>query len=379
MPTESRSTTASFAQRRSWTSSVDVYTVSAKIRSESITGYRGPRIHQSNPCTHTKTAIQHIPFTARFPNAGYTLSGIYPTNASGPTRPYVNSTVSVKLSRAECASLLDELAGDIPPVVSVPNMLLELPQTLNLWNDLKDPLLALLRDRGVRKRWRNGSNALLSQQFGLFPLISDIQALIQSKRTVHTELARLTREQKSSSPFKKGIRLDSVDGSITLYSGGNTMRWSSVTKSVEAQIYGVRRTRRYLDCSDPAVVKAMARALYGWNRPLDTLWEATPFSFVADWFFPVGDYLHGLNQSVFANRFEIENLGWTAKARMTGTLETRFTTAYDDPIWAPTAEVVSSAFARGSGLPVSTFMGDLTIPGVKQAILGASLVLQKGA
>lgn len=355
-------------------------TVTRAYRHETITGYRGPRHMGWNKCAHQKIVIER---------KGYVLPLKYQTVSSniGPSAvyqegtPYLTAQVGVSLSRADSAAMLSEILGEIPPVVSVPNMILELPSTLALWKDLHRPLMALFRDKGVRRRWKNGSDALLSQQFGLFPLIGDIKKLISSKRTVHTALQQILKEQSSGvSRISRRLPASAVSGSIS----GNRLS-NEGYELVQSDPFATgcliakRRIRRYLDCSDPAIASAMAQALYGWNRPLSTLWEATPYSFVADWFLPVGDYLAGLEKSVFGDRMELVDLGWTAKARLTCSITRTLRDAYGSKATASCGSAYAECFQRGSGLPIATYLDDLTIPGIKQLTLGSALAFQRFA
>lgn len=351
------------------------------VCSETLTGYRGPRQPGViNPCSHSKvTVIPHYTDFGTQTSSGQNVTGfrgLFPLSAVyTPWDSYPVFRLSPSLTRSEAKALMDELTGDIPPVVSVPNMLLELPQTLNLWHELKSPLMALFHDPGVRKKWQAGSNALLSQQFGLFPLMGDIKALVTSKRNVHTELQRICAIPAKFTSTRKKLGRRNLTGSFTLVNP-NIYRVKQVDWSGEGSLFYRRRQRVALDCSDPLIISQMASALYGWDRPLSTLWEATPFSFVADWFLPVGDYLAGLEKSVFSGSIEVANLGWTAKGTALATIESDGA-GFQTGIWRETHTVKCTQFSRGTGIPTSPLWDELTIPGVKQSILGAALFLQR--
>lgn len=348
-----------------------------------ISGYRGPRRPGVvNPCSHSKTwftpsALSYT--TGNTVTSKVRVSGRAPISSSQINSyiPYVVANVSSSITPSEAAALMAELAGEIPPVVSVPNLLLELPQTLNLWHDLKRPLLELFSSPTARKKWRAGSSALLSQQFGFFPLIGDIRKLITSKRTVHNELQRILKQQ-STSKMKKTVRRVNAVGAIDLAatSSGYSKKAGSERIEASASLHALTRIRRYLDVGDPAVASAMGRSLYGWDRPLDTLWEATPFSFVADWFLPVGAYLHGLNQSMFAGRMEIVSASTTCKMTASAEVQTSYLEDYVTKT-SGCGVINAISFTRTPGIPTLPPWDDLTIPNVKQAILGGALFLQR--
>lgn len=50
-----------------------------------------------------------------------------------------------------------------------------------------------------------------------------------------------------------------------------------------------------VDCIDPALAYA---SQLGLTNPATIAWELTPFSFVIDWFLPIGDYIHRLTQDL---------------------------------------------------------------------------------
>lgn len=352
------------------------------VCSESISGYRGPRLAGAvNPCSHTKVTVipKYVDFghmDAYGREAGFGFKGLFPFSAAPSwTYAYPSFSLSPEITPAEAKLLMAELTGDIPPVVSVPNMLLELPETLSLWHDLKKPLLSLFHDPGVRKKWRAGSNALLSQQFGLFPLIGDIQKLITSKKTVHSELRRLCAVPSRFTPGSRKLGRRAVKGSFNI-ANSQGYRVKQVDWNGEATLFYEYRKRKVLDCSDPTVISAMSSALYGWDRPLGTLWEATPFSFVADWFIPVGTYLQGLEKSIFSGSIEVRRLGWCAKGTCIASIE-NLGVGYATPAWQETHTVKCTQFLRGIGIPTSPLWDELTIPGVRQSILGAALLLQR--
>lgn len=123
----------------------------------------------------------------------------------------------------------------------------------------------------------------------------------------------------------------------------------------------------------------MSRALYGFDKPLGVAWEATPFSFVADWFFPIGDYLKNLETSEFAGSLAVRNICHCVRA--TGTCDVL--TYFDDTAMAKsgyyqTGTVEAHVFSRAAGLPSpTTHWDELRLPGVTQCILGGALTMQK--
>jgi hypothetical protein len=66
---------------------------------------------------------------------------------------------------------------------------------------------------------------------------------------------------------------------------------------IEVRRRGIHRCKVRLDyeLDNPALVQASA---VGLTNPLEVAWEVVPFSFVVDWFYPVGDYLSSLDAAV---------------------------------------------------------------------------------
>jgi hypothetical protein len=80
--------------------------------------------------------------------------------------------------------------------------------------------------------------------------------------------------------------------------------------------------------------------------PLGIAWEAVPFSFVADWFLPIGDYLDAL--SVF-NGISADKLT-TVKRRSVTTL-TSVSNTYTDELGgfvsSPKRQLLQTQYSRG--------------------------------
>lgn len=343
--------------------------------SETIYGYRGPRIAGStHVCDHQKVRV--VAPSVNVDMGWYKYTGPWPLSATnaGPGACYPTASFDVTISAADEAALMADLCGDIRPIVSVPNMLLELPETLSLWHDLAGPIKELISDRRVIRKWKHGSNALLAQQFGFFPLLSDLKKLMTSHRTVHTELQRIMREQLGTRRRIKKLPNRSVKGGSIALNNVRDLRIKEACGQVSAWLYYSATPTRILNCDDPTVMSAMAQSLYGWDRPAATLWEATPFSFVFDWFFPVGTYLQGLEKSYFADRLQVTKLGWCVRGDLYADVYVNLGTPAGD---ITVGSVNVRRFKRGGGLPVTQTLDDLTIPGITQTIEGAALILQR--
>jgi len=121
-----------------------------------------------------------------------------------------------------------------------------------------------LTGRTVASRW-------LELQYGWLPLLSDCY-----------EAARAF-EKLSHSPRTFSVRvskhIDSVYDSSQAPSNYSLLRRFHTSKSIIYEASENMSAQRSLGLSDP----------------LSVAWEITPFSFVADWFIPIGVYLENLN------------------------------------------------------------------------------------
>lgn len=112
----------------------------------------------------------------------------------------------------------------------------------------------------------------LEYSFGWAPLLSDIYTTLN--RTFEVPAVFVRRVYRATYP-------DVVTGG------------SSYTKYHRRGIYTVRGVATGLVTVDVPAIYAASQ--YGITNPLATAWEALPFSFVVDWFAPVGDFINSLN------------------------------------------------------------------------------------
>lgn len=349
---------------------------------EAIEGYRGPRLPDRNhPCEHTKVRVWRRYLKLFDPDSEGWLSGLIPISAGEKSSDIragkISMDVEGNLSPSEANSLMREMLGEIPPLVNLPNMLLELPQTLSLHTALKAPMRELLKRAGggVRGRLRNGSTALLAQQFGLFPLIGDLTKLMTSTKSIHSEVQRIQRLPAEWTPTRKTLAAANITGSVNIDSGsfGRT-RFEGLVQTTGYVTYRHKLSRALPPAAQLAT--NVANDLFGFSNPAAVLWEATPFSFVADWFFPVGDYLSRLDQTELGGSLLVDRPCTCLKTEATGLLYTHFNRSEEKL----SGIVRASKFTRRLGLPsLSSTLGELGFPGVKQSVLGSALAFQKYA
>lgn len=113
---------------------------------------------------------------------------------------------------------------------------------------------------------RNISSQWLEMQYGWLPLMSSIHDAMKYHRA---------RERKSEQRFK--VRWTS-QGSVSFASGD----------ILHIPGYAYKRTQVIWIVTG---IRGSELEQLGFTDPLQVLWEKTPFSFVVDWFLPIGTYL----------------------------------------------------------------------------------------
>ena len=357
---------------------------------ESMSGYRGPRRPVINACKHQRVKYQPLPatLTRTWPDTLETLEGIFPVTLAGPADPVIDpraavysSELTVRIGAADLEQLNRQMAGDVEPIVSVPNMILELPQTLSLWHDLKDPLMAALSiarktKKTSLKRFKDGSNALLAQQFGLLPLVGDLVSLLSLSKKVHSEVKRLTtlppdweKATKKCSPSMVSLTRSIESRSF----GSASLDEENETKEEAIVVHYLRKRSRAIS-ADSSLYSGLINQLTGMNDPLSVLWEATPFSFVADWFYPIGDRLKQLSGSTFSGLLLCKDICTTVKVKRIVPVRISW-----NGVPATVVGVLTdSYFRRYVGLPpVTSAWDDVSLPGIRQGTLAGALLLQR--
>lgn len=148
------------------------------------------------------------------------------------------------------------------------------------------------------------ANNWLELQYGWKPLLSDVH---DAALFIDQQMSRPVTQRFVATRFYGGNR----EGLVRNYNIGNAYvtiptRWIS-SKRIIAKLTEVNVAR-----------------LSGLMDPASVAWELVPFSFVADWFIPVGNYLsaRGLESSltgvyVTTKKFQVKTTGFKAKSNYT--------------------------------------------------------------
>lgn len=134
--------------------------------------------------------------------------------------------------------------------------------------------------KSVKKAWKNktAENRWLELQYGWSPLFGDLK----------TAFEELAAERKALPPIYK------VSKSIICGDEFSPVRpeWADYDKG---NVKAFLKTAIYYSVEDDSL-----RTKAQWNlgtNPLLTAWELVPYSFVVDWFIPIGDFIAQLGSS----------------------------------------------------------------------------------
>jgi hypothetical protein len=133
-----------------------------------------------------------------------------------------------------------------------------------------------------KDEFRNGASVWLEIQYGWRPLLNDIYESAQAIVNAADQSPRKVRTSVSSTFYNV---------SDTQWTPGNLDRISIVERNV-LSIFG-KATVWY---STPEVPRTLLQL--GFTNPAYLAWELTPFSFVVDWFIPIGNAINAFDATL---------------------------------------------------------------------------------
>jgi len=122
-------------------------------------------------------------------------------------------------------------------------------------------------------------NSWLEYSYGWKPLLQDVYSQAENLARFLTHHQNVVREARGTARGEKTTRSRL---------GGPTSDWYVDTDTLMKVRYSY--VVRY-KVNDP---NGSIPHIFGLNNPALVAWELVPFSFVADWFLPIGDFLEGL-------------------------------------------------------------------------------------
>ena len=128
---------------------------------------------------------------------------------------------------------------------------------------------------GMSQDWL--ANTWLEYSYGWKPLLNDVYSSAEALSKYMTEYSNVTRCVKSKAKSSRSASFKKSDPVQDYFKEDRHERW------VEIGLYYKIPTGQI-----------PAATAFGLNNPLEVVWELVPFSFVADWFIPIGDALRSL-------------------------------------------------------------------------------------
>jgi hypothetical protein len=198
---------------------------------------------------------------------------------------------------------LSSHAGNInalTPAIETRDLRHTISQAAKLTNGLLETLLDIKRTRGASAA-KYAADAWLTYGFGIAPIISDSKKICTAisdflLRRDHTA----TLSGAASSDFIRGGRFDSLFAGA--YGANVGAHWTNLYK-ISYQFKG-RWNFNIQSANDYSFIEALSLDL---PALVPTAWELVPFSWVADYFGNVGDYLEDLFLAI-PGKLEILNV-----------------------------------------------------------------------
>lgn len=239
------------------------------------------------------------------PWAYYRPGGIKFFNSTGEFFKSLIPLVPVDLREGMCGDALTSFTNQFEPQVDFVNFLFETRQIGDLIPKI---------ERSITK---TASGAFLGWKFGIKPAISDLRSLAQIADYVTRRLVWLRNSYGKSVRLGFTRRFDlSPQGEYLLYQdgslSGNTVKLKLVGHGGLFRAGGFLTHR--LSGLDGVTAQALGlSAALGTQNPAAILWEAIPFSFVADWFTRVQELVGTLNVQPFKGEYKLERVSHSYK------------------------------------------------------------------
>lgn len=258
------------------------------------------------------------------------------------------------LPHREAAEFLNEGGSDMQ--MSLANFLLELPEILTT--------LSFLRSKGLKKV----SGGALSYNFGIAPLVGDLQTIASYTMNLQKRLEWLRKNAGKSVSVKFRKTLSKPTGYIPITSG---MRWKITAWSHTYMGFGTWKVD-YDPLEEPLTKLRYFNQYFGTSKILSAAWNAIPFSFVLDWVSNIGDLLRQFElPSALSSR--LFDVGYSQK------LDGKFELEYSLPNqWQRLGSYHYKRYERTPGMPLSLgSVVDITTMTGKQLGLALALIHQR--
>lgn len=336
----------------------------------------GPKTKSSKRCTHTRAIFAPLGMSFQVrDNASSKIRGAV-SGTYGPTNLiYYPGGLSIAQSTVDAIS--NSLAGVVPQQMALYNFLLEIPQTLSLHKALVQPMrefapYALSKLKRKRRASVAAANTVLAAEFGLMPLIDDLHTLLNLSQTLQKHCNKLAKVPKTGWQHMTY----SLGGSATAGVFGSGSSDVSFT-DYQTRASGMAWARvQAISGVPPTPPLSMYADALGLGNVAGAVWEATPFSFVVDWFYSVGDKLDSMSHQFSNAQLRVKEAGHWTKTETSASVRWNSYRMPDGVNYKPICgTALGQSFVRAPGIPTSTEA--FKAAGLRQGILGGMLVLQR--
>jgi len=241
----------------------------------------------------------------------------------GPTGPHVED-FGVEVT-GPLASFVTAATKSWEPVAesfSLVNDLLEWREVKELfssWSSRLKRARQLLTDHATHVKFSSDGtvNLFLEYNFGIAPLVSDIQAIAASFYKIKTRLRFLKETKGKVTTLHSKILLSFPDTSRPL--GFEDSPWNACFTRSGLKYRFIVGAHLYQDLEGLDGVEGFLRAYAGYlgfNKPLRIAWNAVPYSFLVDWCYDTSRILDSFTVPVFQGPWSITQPWWSCKASM---------------------------------------------------------------
>jgi hypothetical protein len=349
--------------------------------SESI-DYELPGYKSFGNCAHTRTSLEVFAsgstFRHQYPSGRYEkivrskwfLASLYHGVVTANPLPVFQADNWATWSSQALDEMLPSFSNKGETLI---NFILELKDTKSLF-DLWSRRLSLLK---------NIANAHLNYKFGWLNFISDVQRVFGALKAFREKVRKLQEEsgKPTTAHYKRPLDLGLLPLDSNVFTDTNGT-WRREALWVQMPVYHATLNYVYVLPDMSTMLNQAKGFLDSLGVQLDavTLWNAIPYSFVIDWFFDVGAWIHSLR---------VDNL--KIPATVTGFCHSlkyeyiyRYTftaTPSFDPFMEPKkiiAQRTMLRYERRVDVP-STGLLNTTVkaPNWGKILLGASLLIQR--
>lgn len=330
-----------------------------------------------NNCRHESTKIHHVPCKVEAsvnPGDGQyhrdiaTTPGIYSiseASLSSVTEPDAGTLRN--LNAMAWDAMYPSLEGDM----SITNFVLEL-------GDFSRLLDLVTTWSGLVKK---GAEGHLGWSFGIRPMISDIKELYDSLMNYRQRIDDFI--ERAGQPQKRHFRykFDEDDSETLIY---ESLYSKGYRNDESASVFHATLVYQYEIPTELYTIRGKLNAIrdmVGLRFRLAEVWEAIPFSFVIDWFFPIQRFLEGFSDPLIKPKLTVIDYCFSYKSYVKSSTwfaqHTKCGASRDYAVKHKYGSAIKKVYVRRKAIPETGtyFVPDSNRFGAAQLALSASLLI----